>query len=90
MTKAELVDGIARDAGVKKTEAEKVLASIIANVTVELQKGESINLWGLGVFSTSARAARKGRNPRTGEEMDIPAAKVVKFKPAKALKDFIN
>ena len=90
MTKSELIDSIAKDAGIKKIEAEKALASVIENVTAQLKNGESINLWGLGVFSTSGRTARKGRNPRTGEEIDIPAAKVVKFKPAKALKDSIN
>ena len=90
MTKSELIDCIANDAGIKKAEAEKALKSVVENVTSQLKSGESINLWGLGVFSITDRPARKGRNPRTGEEIDIPAAKAVKFKPAKALKDSIN
>ncbi|MEW6264962.1 MAG: HU family DNA-binding protein [Thermodesulfobacteriota bacterium] len=90
MTKVELVAQIAQEAGLKNADAEKALNSVLMNITQELGKGGSIGLAGLGTFSVSKRAARKGRNPKTGEEINIPASKSVKFKAGKTLKEEVN
>ena len=90
MTKAELIDCIAKDASISKTEATNALGSLIDNVSGALAKGDSVTLVGFGTFSVSARAARKGRNPKTGAPIDIKASKGPKFKPGKSLKDSIN
>lgn len=90
MTKAELIDCIAKDASISKTEATNALGSLIDNVSGALAKGDSVTLVGFGTFSVSARAARKGRNPKTGAPIDIKASKVPKFKAGKSLKDSIN
>jgi DNA-binding protein HU-beta len=90
MTKAELIAQIAEQAEIKKGEAEKALATIIATVATEVKAGRDMALTGLGTFSLSKRAARKGRNPRTGETIKIPASKTVKFRPSKALKDMVK
>jgi DNA-binding protein HU-beta len=89
MTKAELIDKMAKESKLKKAEAERALNSFLANVTKALKKGDKITLTGFGTFSVSKRKARKGRNPQTGEEIKIKASKVVKFKPGKTLKDKI-
>ena len=90
MTKAELIAQIAEQAEIKKGEAEKALATIIATVATEVKAGRDMALTGLGTFSLSKRAARKGRNPRTGDAIKIPASKTVKFRPSKALKDMVK
>lgn len=90
MNKNELVTSMAEKTGMKKTEVEKVLKAFIDTVTDELKKGEKIQLVGFGTFEVSERAAREGRNPRTGETMPIAATKAPKFKAGKALKDAIN
>jgi len=90
MTKAELVGQIAEQAGLTKTQAEKVLAALMRCVEKEVKDGGKITLTGLGTFSLAERKARKGRNPRTGEETNIPARKAVKFKASKVLNDAIN
>jgi DNA-binding protein HU-beta len=90
MTKAELVAKIAEEAKVKKSEAERCLNAFVKALTEALEKGERIALPGLGVFNVRERKERKGRNPRTGEPMIIPARKVVTFSPAKALKERVN
>ena len=90
MTKAELITQLAEQAEIKKSEAEKALATIIATVATEVKAGRDMALTGLGTFSLSKRAARKGRNPRTGETIKIPASKTVKFRPSKALKDMVK
>lgn len=90
MNKAELVAAIADRAGLSKKDAEAALKAFTDVVADELKKGEKIQLVGFGTFEVSERAERVGRNPRTGEEMKIPASKAPKFKAGKALKDMIN
>ena len=90
MTKAELVEGIAGKAGVSKTAAEKVLKAFMEEVKGGIKKGERVTLVGFGTFYAAERPARMGRNPRTGEEIKIPACTVPKFKAGKALTDDLN
>lgn len=90
MTKAELIDKIAKDCKVSKAVAGNALSSLIDGVSKALAKGDSVTLVGFGTFSVSRRAARKGRNPQTGSEIRIAAAKVPRFRPGKNLKDMVN
>ncbi len=91
MTKAELVQKVAAKAGMSsKAQAESALDATIAVITEALKGGDSVTFTGFGSFKVSERAARKGRNPRTGAEMDIPAGKAVKFTPGKALKEAVK
>ena len=90
MNKKELVVAIAEKSEVSKKDAEKVLQAFTEVVSEQLQKGEKIQLVGFGTFEVSERAARTGRNPKSGEEMVIPASKAPKFKAGKALKDVVN
>ncbi len=90
MNKKELVEYSANTAGITKTQAEVALNGILAGITQALKNEESVSLIGFGSFSTSRREARKGRNPQTGKEIDIPAKTVVKFKAGKALGDEVN
>jgi len=90
MTKGELVDAIAGAAGITKVDAEKALNAFTEAVTKSLKKGDAVGLVGFGTFSVSKRKARKGRNPQTGKEINIPAAKVPKFKAGKGLKDAVK
>jgi len=90
MNKQELIDAIAKSAAVSKTVVKQVLDSYHAEVKGSLKKGKPVQLIGFGTFSVSKRAARKGRNPKTGAVLNIKAAKVPKFKPGKALKDSVN
>ncbi len=91
MTKAELLEKIHAKAGLAtKSKTEAVLDSTLAVLTEALTDGQTITMTGFGTFKVSERAARKGRNPRTGEEIDIPACNVVKFTPGKTLKDAVN
>ena len=86
MTKAELVEKMAKDAGISKVAASAALNSFMTNVSNSLQKkDDKVTLVGFGTFSKVRREARKGRNPQTGEAIQIEARNVVKFKPAKAL-----
>jgi DNA-binding protein HU-beta len=90
MNKTELVAAIAENAGLTKKDAEKALVAFTEVVADELKKGEKVQLVGFGTFEVSERAAREGRNPQTGETMNIAASKAPKFKPGKALKDEVN
>ncbi|BAV91531.1 HU family DNA-binding protein [Candidatus Desulfovibrio trichonymphae] len=91
MTKAELVDKIRAKAGLSsKAKAEEALDAVIASVRETLAAGDSVTFTGFGSFKVVTRAARKGRNPRTGKEITIPAGKVAKFTPGKGLKDAIK
>ncbi|RME64545.1 MAG: HU family DNA-binding protein [Nitrospirae bacterium] len=90
MTKAELVAQIASKAGLTKTDAQKALDAALETIKKALKKNQKVTLVGFGTFSVSKRKARKGRNPRTGQEIKIPATKVPKFTPGKALKDAIK
>ncbi len=90
MTKADLVEKMATDAGISKVAAAAALNSFIDGVTKALKKKEGkVTLVGFGTFSKVRRKARKGRNPQTGETIKIKATNVVKFKPGKALKEAI-
>ena len=90
MTKADLVNSIAEKAGLSKADAEKALKAFTDAVTDALKASEKVSLVGFGTFSVGERAARQGQNPQTGAKINIPAAKVPKFKAGKALKDSIN
>ncbi|NPA12474.1 MAG: HU family DNA-binding protein [Aquificae bacterium] len=90
MTKAELVAKVAAQAGLTKASAERCINAFVSALTEALEKGERVALPGLGVFNVKERKARKGRNPRTGEVIKIPARKVVVFHPAKALKERVK
>ncbi|MDR0816123.1 MAG: HU family DNA-binding protein [Desulfovibrio sp.] len=91
MTKAELVDKIRAKAGLSaKAKAEEALDAVVASVREALAAGDSVTFTGFGSFKVVTRAARKGRNPRTGKEITIPAGKVAKFTPGKGLKDAIK
>lgn len=86
MTKTELIVILAEKAGVMKSDAEKVLAAFTDTVAETLKNGNSLTLIGFGTFEVSQRQARSGRNPQTGKEIKIAAAKVPKFRAGKALK----
>ncbi|GAA0203411.1 MULTISPECIES: HU family DNA-binding protein [Kangiella] len=90
MNKSELIDAIAAGADISKAAAGRALDSMLEAVTDSLQKGEGVSLVGFGTFSVKERAARTGRNPKTGETIQIKAAKVPGFKAGKALKDAVN
>ena len=90
VNKAQLIDSIADGTGLSKAVAEKMLDVTIETITRTLKEGDSITIVGFGTFKVSDRAARSGRNPRTGEAIDIQAGKVPKFSAGKALKDAIN
>ncbi len=90
MNKTELVAAMAAKADISKKDAEAALKAFTDVVGEQLKKGNKIQLVGFGTFEVSKRAKRTGRNPRTGEEMVIPASKTPKFKPGKALKDIVN
>lgn len=90
MNKKDLVAKLAEDAGTTKKDAEAVLNSFMDTVGQVLAKGDKISLVGFGTFETSERSARKGRNPQTGKEIDIPAKTLPKFKAGKSLKDKVD
>lgn len=87
MNKGELVSKIAEDAGLTKAQAGAALDAVVDGVASTLASGDKLTLVGFGTFSVSKRAARKGRNPQTGKEINIPAKNVVKFKPGKDLSE---
>ena len=89
MTKAELIDAVAKSAGITKASAEKAVGGFIAAVTDSLTSGDRVTLVGFGSFEVSTRKARIGRNPQTGKEIKISEANVPKFRPGKALKDAV-
>ena len=90
MTKSELTDAIADEADISKASAARALDAALNAIQGSLQNGEPVALVGFGTFSVRERGARTGRNPRTGEEIEIAAAKLPAFKPGKALKDALN
>jgi len=89
MNKAELIDHIATSADISKASAARALDATLGAITQSLKAGDTVSLVGFGAFLVSERAARTGRNPKTGEEVKIAAAKIPKFRPGKALKDAI-
>lgn len=90
MNKADLIERIAADAEITKSAAGTALDSFLESVTRSLQKGEKVTLVGFGTFDVSERKAREGRNPRTGEAIQIPARTVPRFSPGKGLKDAVE
>ena len=90
MNKADLIGHIATAADIPKAKAEKALNAFVTGVSKALKKEESVTLVGFGSFSVSRRAARKGRNPQTGDEIRIPASKAPRFKAGKSLKDAVR
>jgi len=90
MNKQELVDAVASAVGISKSAAGEAVDAFVAVVTQAVVEGEGVQLVGFGTFSTSQRAARTGRNPRSGETLQIAAAKTVKFTAGKAFKDSVN
>ena len=90
MNKGELIAGMAEESGVSKADTEKVLNAFLSQVEKALCAGDKVQLTGFGSFEVRERAARQGRNPLTGETIEIAAAKAPAFKPGKALKDAIQ
>ena len=90
MNKTELVDAIAKQAGLSKKDAEASVKAFTDVVSKALKKGDKVQLVGFGTFEVSKRAAREGKNPQTGEKIKIKASKAPKFKAGKALKDLVN
>jgi len=90
MTKDELVEKISSGAALSKREAETALKAVTSGISDALTKGDSVTLVGFGTFNVSHRAARTGRNPRTGETLHIAAGKGVRFKAGKTLKDAVR
>ncbi|MCR5221751.1 MAG: HU family DNA-binding protein [Lachnospiraceae bacterium] len=90
MNKTELVEAMAKNAGLSKKDAEAALKAFTEEVGKQLKKGNKVQLVGFGTFEVSKRAARTGRNPQTGKAMQIKASKAPKFKAGKALKDLVN
>ena len=90
MTKAELIAQLAEQIGSSKAAAEKTLEAFLASIEQTLAKEGKLTLTGFGTFLVETRQARKGRNPRTGEVIEIPASKVVKFRVGKMLKDSVQ
>ena len=90
MNKADLINAVAAEAGLTKVNAEKAIKSTIDAISKELAGGGSLTLIGFGTFSVNQKNARIGKNPQTGATINIPAKKVAKFKPGKALAQLVN
>jgi DNA-binding protein HU-beta len=90
MNKAELIDAVVSQSGLAKPEATRAVDAVFDAVTTALKSNDAVSLVGFGTFAVKARAARSGRNPRTGETIQIAATKVPGFKAGKALKDAVN
>jgi len=90
MNKTELINAIAETSGLTKADAGRALDATLSSVTAALQGGDSVSLIGFGTFAVKARAARAGRNPQTGETIQIKASNIPSFKAGKTLKDSVN
>ena len=90
MNKSELINDIVGATGASKTDVDKVLNATIRSIANTLKSGGSVTIVGFGTFMVRSRASRTGRNPRTGETINIPASKVPAFKPGKSLKSSLN
>jgi DNA-binding protein HU-beta len=90
MTKAELVAIMAKTAGGSKTAAEKAMNAMVSGIVESLRRGRRVTISGFGTFVVARRAARNGRDPRTGKEIKIPSAKVPRFRPSRSLKTTIR
>lgn len=89
MNKAKIIEAITEKTGLSKSKVDDVIAALIDTITKALKKGEKVTLVNFGSFSTAARQARTGRNPKSGKEIKIPATVTPKFKPGKGLKDAV-
>jgi DNA-binding protein HU-beta len=90
VNKADLIERIAKDAGINKTQADSAINSVLSGIEGELKRGGRVTLVGFGTFSVGARKARTGRNPQTGKAIKIAAKKVAKFTPGAELKGTVN
>lgn len=90
VTKKEIIDAVADMYEMSKKSVKDILDATLDTIAENLEEGNAVDLFGFGKFSITERAARKGRNPATGETIDIAASKSVKFKPSKTLKDTVN
>lgn len=90
MDKTELIEQVAKEAGISKAAASKAIDAFTDSVTAALKSGDTVTLIGFGTFAVSERAARTGRNPQTGQELKIAARKAPVFRAGKALKDALN
>ena len=90
MTKTELAANVAEKTGLSKKESDQVLNAVFETIKQALVEGDKVQVIGFGTFENRARSARKGRNPQTGAEIDIPASKLPSFKAGKALKEAVN
>jgi DNA-binding protein HU-beta len=90
VNKNDLVASVANDSGLSKADSAKAVDSVFDNISKALSSGSDVRLVGFGTFSVAQRRASEGRNPRTGEKIQIPASKQPKFKAGKALKDSVN
>lgn len=90
MNKSELIDAAAASSGLPKADMQRALDCVLDEITQAVKKGEKVALTGFGNFELRERAARTGRNPQTGAEMQVPASKAPAFKPGKAFKDAVN
>lgn len=90
MNKSELVEAVAKETGLSKTKSGEVLTTIVNTITEALKNGEKVSLVGFGTWSTTKREERKGRNPKTGEEITIPSKTVAKFKAGNELTKEVN
>jgi integration host factor subunit beta len=90
LTKADLIEEVLRVTELPRKESESIVETIFESIIEALQKGDKIEIRGFGSFRTRQRRGRIGRNPKTGEKVDVPAKKIPFFKPSKELKDFVN
>ncbi|OIP77675.1 MAG: DNA-binding protein HU [Parcubacteria group bacterium CG2_30_44_11] len=90
MNKADIINKVHEELGTTKADAERAVEMIINSIETCLKSGEEVSIAGLGIFSAKVRNARTARNPRTGEAIEVPAMRVPKFRPAKALKDAVK
>ena len=90
MNKSDLIEHIAKEADLSKASAARALDAFVSGITETLKQGSEVSLVGFGTFAVADREARTGRNPKTGEALQIKAAKIPKFRPGKGLKDALN
>ncbi len=90
MNKADIINKVHETLGGTKSDAERAVDTVVSSIVDSLKEGNEVSISGLGIFSANMRAARQGRNPRTGESIEVPAMRVPKFRAAKALKDAVK
>ncbi len=90
MNKADIIDKVQEVLGGTKADAGRAVETVVDEIVRGLKAGDEVSIAGLGIFATKVRPARTGRNPRTGETLDVPAMRVPKFRPAKGLKDSVK